>query len=73
MGVEPTKITFHDTYGSNGRGSEQSANRENGELLEGFIGVDKTTVASAQCERRPFEGFPQPKFDGGHAAGSPTG
>ncbi len=60
--VEETKITFYDTYGQTGRGSEQSVNRENGELFEGHIGVDGTTTASARCERRPFSGFPARQF-----------
>lgn len=60
--VEDTKITFFDSYNQSGRGGEQSVNRENGELFEGHIGVDATTMASARCERRPFSGFPQRQF-----------
>jgi hypothetical protein len=62
--VEDTKITFYDTYRDTypSYGGEQSVNRENGELFEGHIGVDGTTMANGRCERRPFSGFPQRQF-----------
>jgi len=60
--VEDNKITFFDSFSQSGLGSEQSVNRETGELFEGRIGVDATTLSFGQCERRPFSGFPQRQF-----------
>lgn len=60
--VEPTRITLYDSFGPTGKGGDQWLDRERGMLFSGSIGVDRTTMAEAQCERRPFSGFPQPKF-----------
>lgn len=60
--VEDNKITFFDSFSQSGLGSEQSVNRENGAFFEGHIGVNATTMANGQCERRPFSGFPQRQF-----------
>ncbi|MBY0307940.1 MAG: hypothetical protein K2Q09_04280 [Phycisphaerales bacterium] len=64
MRIEPTKITFYgsDQPGLSGSWSELSVNRESGELADEFMGVNSWTTTNAKCERRPFSGFPQPKF-----------
>ena len=60
--VDQYRITFYDSYGPTGFGSERSINRENGEFVEMAVRPDGTNGVLAKCERRPFSGFPQRQF-----------
>jgi hypothetical protein len=60
--VDPYRITFYDSYGPTGYGSEKFINRENGELVEMALRADGTRGVLAKCERRSFSGFPQQQF-----------
>lgn len=61
--VDPYAITFYDTpISPNGYFSQQSINRENGELVQMSVGVDGSRGVLAKCERRAFSGFPQRQF-----------
>lgn len=62
--VEPYSIKFYEHYGPAPTfyGSEMSVNREDGKLVQIHIGTNGTGGILAQCERRPFSGFPRQQF-----------